>query len=282
MAAAVCSSRSRRPIVVAAVALALALVGCGGGGSEQAVAEPGVVPETVTTTGSTTTTVAVTSTTSIDEVRGPQDDGLRRVLLVGDSLTFGAIPALDEELSAQGVETRYVGFSATGLLSGQGWWNREITAQVEAWHPDVVVIEACCNYANGEPEYVDAAGQTVAADSEQMYTEWAAMAADAVARAGEEGAEVLWVTTPCVVEWEGSGTTATRVAMFNAISAGLGVELVDWAGALCPDGEFASTLEVDGVDVAVRADDGLHLTDAGDAVVAEVTWATIRPYLDGT
>ena len=274
MAATVRSSRPRRPIVV--VAVVLALLGCGGGGSEQAVAEQGVATEPVATT-----TMAVTSATSSDEVRGPQDDGLRRVLMVGDSLTFGAIPALDAELSSHGVGTRYVGYSATGLLSGQGWWNREITAQVEDWHPDVVVIEACCNYANGEPEYVEDSGQAVAADSEQMYTEWAAMAADAVERAGEEGADVLWVTTPCVVEW-GDGPTATRVAMFNEISAGLDVEQVDWAGALCPDGAFATSLEVDGAEVEVRAEDGLHLTDAGDAIIADVTWSTIRLYIEST
>lgn len=281
MAPTLSSLRPPRPLVVLVVTLAL--LGCGGGGSEHAVAQEGVASPSVdaTTTTTTTTTEPVPSTTSVEEVGSAVDDGVHRVLMVGDSLTFGAVPALDAELSGHGVEVRYVGFSGTGLLSGQGWWNREITAQVEEWQPDVVVIEACCNYANGEPEYVDDAGRAVVADSEEMYEEWAAMAVDAVDRAGDQGAAVLWVTTPCVID-SGYGYTATRVTMFNWISADLGVEQVDWEGALCPDGEFATSLDVDGAEVEVRAGDGLHLTDAGDAIVAKVTWTAIRPHLERT
>lgn len=231
-----------------------------------------VVHEGATTTTTTTTTTVPTTTTSA--AARPQADGHRRVLVVGDSLVFGAVPALDAALSEQRIETRYVGYPGTGLLSGQGWWNREITAQVEAWHPDVVVIEACCNYASGEPESTTEDGGTIAPDSGQMYEAWAAAAADAVERAGAEGAPVLWVTTPCVAETL-SGALRTRVDRFEQIVDGLGVERIDWAGALCPGGRYTPTLDVDGTSTEVRSADGLHLTDAGDAVVADVTAAAL-------
>ncbi len=209
------------------------------------------------------------------------DDGQRRVLLVGDSLMFDARGALEARLGEEAVETRYVGFPGTGLLSGQGWWNPEISAQVEEWAPDVVIIEACCNYAIGEPEYVTAAGETVVADSEQMFEEWADMAAEAVARARAGGAQVYWFTTPCVGGAVGDHHRP-RVDRFNGIGDAQAVERLDWRTVLCPDGAFTPVVEVNGQPTAVRAEDGVHLAPAGNELVAEVTWSTIAPAFDAS
>jgi hypothetical protein len=211
--------------------------------------------------------------------RAPGRDGNQRILFVGDSLVFEASLQMDARFEEAGVETRYVGHPGTGLLSGQGWWNREVSHAVETWRPDVVVLEACCNYRMAEPGYQLADGTTIQPGSAAMYAEWESKANDAVDRAGRYGASVFWVTTPAASPelWP---AYQDRIARFNEIYAGLGVELIDWNAVLTPDGTFTPTVDVDGQEVKVRDDDGLHFTAAGNALVVEATFEAVAPKFD--
>lgn len=221
-------------------------------------------------------TEAVPSTTHAEA--GPQRDGRRRVLFVGDSLMFQASDELADRFGANDVETRFIGYPGTGLLSGQGWWNREISAQVQAWQPDVVVIEACCNYSHDEPKYELPDGSAIVPDSEAMYRQWAKLAANAVDRAGRHGAEVFWVTTPAASVDE-EPEILTRIDRFNRISAALDATQLDWRSVLTPDGTYTQYLEVGGVPTQVRSADGLHVSDAGNVLLADATWEAVAPAL---
>ncbi|MCU1354516.1 MAG: hypothetical protein JWM05_3725 [Acidimicrobiales bacterium] len=193
-----------------------------------------------------------------------------RVLLVGDSLTYNGTPQLTDEMAAHAVDVAFVGGSGTGLLSEQDRWVRQIGEQVATFHPDVVVIEACCNYAVFEPGYVGADGLTLPPNSPAMYAAWARAARAAVRAASAGGAPVYWVVTPDA----GPQVTAdvrARVQRFNEISASLGVPLIDWRSTLEPAGRY--TLAIDGVQV--RRIDGLHFTAAGSRLVAATTWRAI-------
>jgi len=218
---------------------------------------------------------ALPSTAAVDQ-RGEWHR--RKVLLVGDSLMFQAFDAMTYLLAPHGVEVRYVGFSGTGLLSGQGWWLRDITRTVDAFRPDVVVVEACCNYGDLGPLYRDAHGHAVAPDSEAMYLHWAANARSAAERAGARGAKVFWVVTPDA-GYLVTRNIQTRIHRFNAISARLGVARIDWRAALEPAGTFTTSMRTPWGIAVVRKDDTLHLTSDGNAVVAEATVAAIRPAL---
>ena len=208
--------------------------------------------------------------------RDPSRDGRERILFVGDSMMIGASRQLSSRFGKAGVETRFIGYPGTGLLSGQGWWNREIGHAVETWHPDAVVIEACCNYRSGEPGYQLSDGTTIAAGSAAMYDQWRHQAKDAVRRAKAHGADVFWVVTPAVsdVLWP---AYKERIGRFNQISADTGATPVDWRKVLTPDGSFHLTLPVDGRNVKVRKDDGLHITEDGNALVVDETWKTVAP-----
>jgi hypothetical protein len=219
-------------------------------------------------------------TTATGRPLGPAaTDGRERVLFVGDSLTFGAKDQLTATFADHGVAAHFVGFPGTGLLSGRGFWLRGISDQVRTFHPDVVVIEACCNYANGEPEWVDARGHSVAPDSAEMFQLWTQHAREAVRRAEAGGATVRWVITPQAGPLVDAEVRA-RVERFEQIASGLGVERVDWRSAVEPDGHFTSTAVVDGARVAIRKEDDLHMTDAGSALVAAETWRTVAPAFD--
>lgn len=206
--------------------------------------------------------------------RSPGRDDRHRVLFVGDSMMIQASRQLDSRFTKAGAETRFIGYPGTGLLSGQGWWNREITHAVDTWHPDVVVIEACCNYQVSEPAYRLPDGTTIEKGSAAMYETWAAQTRDAVDRAGAHGAKVYWVTTPAVSDtlWPSYGK---RIERFQQSVEETGVDRIDWRKTLTPDGTFTPTLPIDGKQVRVRDPDGLHLTPEGNALVVEATWKAI-------
>jgi len=214
--------------------------------------------------------------TALDALaRDPGGDGKTRVLFVGDSLMLGASGEIERRFEEAGAETRFVGGYGTGLLSGQGWWVREIEEQVDTWRPDVVVIEACCNYGIGEPLFRTPEGVKVTPDTEDMYTWWAAQAEDAVDAAGAAGAAVSWVTAPAADDelWP---LYTERIPRFNEIVDDLGVARIDWSATLTPEGTFRATAPIDGKDVRIRDADGLHLTEAGNRLVVELTFEAIK------
>lgn len=210
--------------------------------------------------------------------RDPARDGHRRVLFVGDSMMFGVSALLELKFKGQDIETRFVGGYGSGLLSGQGWWLRELEHQVDTWHPDVVVLEACCNYGVGEPLFRDPEGAVVTSQTDDMYSWWKRQAEAAVDIAGRYGAEVFWVVTPSASEelWP---LYVDRIPRFNEIYRGLGVPLIDWRQALTPDGTFTPTKEIDGKAVRVRDPDGLHLAEAGNELVVQLTYDAVAPTL---
>ncbi|OWY59051.1 hypothetical protein B7486_76650, partial [cyanobacterium TDX16] len=50
-----------------------------------------------------------------------------------------------------------------------------------------------------------------------------------------------------------------------------GVTLLDWGEVLAPDGEFTWEVEADGRTARVRAEDGVHNTQFGNALLARAT-----------
>jgi hypothetical protein len=200
------------------------------------------------------------------------------VLLVGDSLLYALVPTLTATLADRGVTTHVAGGPGTGLLSGQMDWISQIQTAVDLADPEVVVIEACCNYgATPEhPEYdyrlID--GSAVVPDSSTMFDLWAQAADQAVEAAAAGGAQVLWVIAPPVPD---DHPLRARIERFNRIARHLVDEhpdlgYVDWERALTGlDGGLVDPVPLDdGTSEPLRVDN-IHLGPAADARVAAVT-----------
>ncbi|MFP5577813.1 MAG: acyltransferase family protein [Acidimicrobiia bacterium] len=211
-------------------------------------------------------------------------EAVDHVLLVGDSVMSQAYDRLQLRFAARGVATAYAGGPGTGPLFPQGSWAAQVQEWVAAQDPDVVVIEACCNYTL-EPErrYVDAAGAAVAPSSPEALVAWEHEVRALVDRAGSRGAQVLLVRFAPVQTNGWYGALEDHVAAVNAMYERLVAErddlgLVDWSGPLAPDGAFTPDLPgPDGTPVRVRLDDGVHLTPEGSDRVAG---ATVTEVLD--
>ncbi len=205
--------------------------------------------------------------------------GKGTVLLVGDSLMFQSQQEMNAQFNDRGWSTVYVGGSGTGPLDDHGRWGRDLTAQIDAHHPKVVVIEACCNYRG---PFTAADGSPVPPDSPAMYQAWERSARDLVSRAKAKGAAVFWVVTPPAKTTDPAyADYPTRIQVLDDVYRKLqGVTLIDWARTVAPFG-FSPTLPSPEGPIVVRVADGLHLTEDGAALVAKQTWASVAPALQG-
>jgi peptidoglycan/LPS O-acetylase OafA/YrhL len=201
-----------------------------------------------------------------------------RVLLVGDSVMGQAYEAFRGEFEEQGILTGYAGGPGTGPLQPQGDWARQIDRWVEEFDPDVVVMEACCDYTRPTSQvYVDPDGDAVLPNSDEVYRFWELEVLELIERARAGGAEVLFVLSPPVQTNGFYGPLEEHVTRLNELYRDLPVPLLDWGPVVAPGGEY--TWEVEGPDgrpEVVRAEDGVHMTPFGNRLLAELTLREIQ------
>lgn len=201
-----------------------------------------------------------------------------RVLLVGDSVMGQAYEVFRDEFGAAGITTGYAGGPGTGPLHPQGDWAGQIDRWVREFDPDVVVMEACCDYTQStDLPYVDPEGHTVLPNSEEAYRFWDLESRDLLRRAEAGGAHVVWVLSPPVQTNGFYGPLEEHVARVNQIYRHLPVQLLDWSQAVAPGGRYTWTLpDAQGQEQTVRVEDGVHMTEFGNRLIADLTLSTIE------
>ena len=200
--------------------------------------------------------------------------GVERALLVGDSVTGQAYPSFERIFAEAGITTGYAGGPGTGPLKPQDSWFEQVQEWVQTFDPDVVVIEACCDYANApEQLYVDEDGSQVLPNTEAAFVAWDREMRRVVEAAGAGGARVFVTELPPVQTNGFYGPLESQVERLNAMYRSLPVALVDWNRPFAnADGSYTETLPgPDGTPVVVRLPDGVHMTPPGSDLLAEVT-----------
>ncbi len=209
-----------------------------------------------------------------------RSDGHRvqRVMIVGDSVMWGAASAIDASFSAYGAQVHYVGLAATGPLWNNRLWLTWVREQLAAFRPDLVVFEACCLYpgavwpppTGGGQLYVNSQGVTVQPDTSLMYSEWEKACREMIAAARGAGATAWWATLPPATEVSRyyGATIPERVDRLNALYRSLGVPVVDWGVPAAAD-------------PSIRYPDGIHFTDAGYRVIGDYTRDATTRLVDG-
>lgn len=205
-----------------------------------------------------------------------------RVLLVGDSVAGQALDQFRDTFAAAGIAVGYAGGPGSGPLQPQGSWAVQIDRWVTEWDPEVVVLEACCDYSQPTRQlYVDADGNQVEPNTPEAYAAWNTETRDLTRRAAAGGASVIWVLSPPTNTNGFYGPLETHVAVTNAIYRRIagdtaGVSLIDWGESVAPGGEFTWDLpDAGGTATPVRLSDGLHLTDFGSQLIADQTLAAV-------
>lgn len=194
-----------------------------------------------------------------------------RVLVVGDSLVRGAEPELEAELTAMGIPHLIHGEPGSSLLSSfypYDWMQaaRDLVAQ---FHPTIVVAEQLGNY--WPPYVLDPSGNPIRAGTPEFAAAWARAAAQWADILTSEGARLYWVISPPKQDThEQVVVDQVNTTTFDAARTGEHLmRMIRWDLDLTNgSGQFLSSILIDGLQVKIRDDDGVHLTDAGSALGA--------------
>jgi lysophospholipase L1-like esterase len=250
------SRRALACIVVALLGAALVAAACGPDRRVSAAERP-PTPVTSVTAEPTTTTTTV-------PVAPP-----KKVLVMGDSVIWDAVPRVREGFGAAGIEVVSEAFPGTSLLGGTNV--RQTFRQVVTDHrPDVVVLGYTGVYL--PPYAVDDLGRPIELSSEAYWTAWTVAAAEATATFGSLGARVYWVLYP-----HDEITWAAQEMRMNDLYRGLrawypGVRFIDWRAPVSgPFGAPVDSLPLgpNGEIVPVRGPDGHHFSPDGTRTLAD-------------
>ncbi|MEJ5256401.1 MAG: acyltransferase family protein, partial [Acidimicrobiales bacterium] len=204
---------------------------------------------------------------------------LQRVLILGDSLVHQSYPSIRDRLTRAGVDSMVIGGPGQHLMKNDGAWQGELDRAITSYEPDLVLLESCCGW--GSPwqreTYRAPDGRVIEPDTPDSWAEWERLAYALTERARRGGRPVAWVLAPPAQTNGYYGPIEGRIDRVNDLYRRIarcdpGVGLVDWRVMSGADGAFAWDLpDADGRPVRIRADDGLHFTPAGQAVVADLT-----------
>jgi hypothetical protein len=221
-----------------------------------------------------TTGPAPASTEESGPVTDPAGVPLERVLLLGDSLVHQSARTLASRMHDAGIETRIIGGDGEHLLWNGEAWRAQLDAAMDAFDPQVVVLEACCGW--GSPwrteTVVATDGTPLQPDTDASWREWARMAAQLTDDARAQNRAVLWVVAPPAQTNGYYGPVEGRIGVANDIYRSLAscrpdVGLLDWTIVAGPSGEFVWSLpDGSGRPVQVRHSDGLHFNRAVEDV----------------
>ena len=206
-------------------------------------------------------------------VSGPASPAKSRsVLLVGDSLSIGLGKQLDAVFAGRpGVRFAHLGKVSSGLANPAFFnWDEQLTAQVKAHHPDLVLIMVG---ANDDKPLPALGGGQAAFGTKAWDAAYAARLAKlhAIVRAENPQAAVAYIGVPVM------GDPAFNALMLhvNGViektarslpdASYIDVEhtLADASGAYAPVARTA-----DGNVVKLRAEDGVHISGTGSRLLA--------------
>lgn len=200
---------------------------------------------------------------------------LRKLLVTGDSLSTPLDVQLARRLSSQGVEVVRDPHLGTGISkSFTVDWGQLAASQVRRHRPDAVVVFIGAN--EGFP--MPAAGGR---DVECCGPGWAAVYATRVRQMANTyrrngAARLYWITlpTPRDPDRQKISRVVNAAIAVGAAPWRAQVRVVDTVRTFTPDG-YRDAMDVRGTSTIVRQADGIHLNEAGAALLADELLARI-------
>ncbi len=208
----------------------------------------------------------------------------RQVALVGDSMMAVGLSAVLLRTTASDSKLHIVKAfrSGTGLARPDVFdWFSEYPAMIGHNRPDVVIVAIGANDAQG---YVDADGQTLTFGSEAWVASYRARVAAFMKLLMATGRQVIWIGLPPMKSPVYDAHTAEINRITYTVVSG-SPNAVWWNPTPyigSPDGSFRDLGEVESPTghrtiAHLRADDGIHLSDDGASLLAEVLLPCIEP-----
>lgn len=197
--------------------------------------------------------------------------GLHTLLITGDSLSTPLDLEIARRLGGHGVRVIRdphlgTGISKTDLVD----WGRLSVTQTNADHPDAVIVFIGANEGFPMPGPTGAQVQCCGADWAAIYANRTRQLMDTYRQAG--ASRVYWLTVPTPQE-------AARAQIERVVNAGIEVAAQPWRDQISvidtvpiftPGEHYRASMAVGGQQTIVRESDGIHLNQAGSALLAQI------------
>ncbi|MGZ6895914.1 MAG: DUF459 domain-containing protein [Acidimicrobiia bacterium] len=190
--------------------------------------------------------------------------GVRRVMLIGDSIMLQASCAVADGLAGLGITTTRRAVAGSGLLTGTPDWLATIGPLLRQDRPDAVVAIFVGNYLG--PPVRDASGNVIVADTPGFRAAWQQKAAQLSHAVHAAGARMYWVSPPPFA----LPPFHHADLLFDGYASLPGDHVIDAGPALAgKNGDEVGTLVTCGTPKVVRANDAAHLTDDGARIYGQ-------------
>lgn len=196
------------------------------------------------------------------------------LLATGDSTIEGIDSYVGERLSRV-ARTVSASRPGTGLSKAvDATWPQIAASQVRSHRPRVTMLSLGAN--DGFP-MTTAAGTTVTCCGDDWLAEYVQRARELMGVFTRDDGLLLWLDLP-VPRDERKAQVIARVnlAVRQAAEGVEDVRVVDLTSVITPGGVYTESLRRNGKDVRVRAQDGLHLSNAGASIAADEVLRTLR------
>lgn len=205
---------------------------------------------------------------SLSPGTAPAPVGSCTVLEIGDSLGNDLGWGLAGHVGpSSGLDLVQLDRSATGLANSSFYnWPAELAVGLSEYHPQLVLVSLGGNDEQG----LDVDGSAV----EFLTPAWESAYVDRiqqlVSEAAASGAYVMWVGLPVMEQHSYSAGIETLNSLYQqALAQTPTASFVStWSLFANPQGLFQTQAVVDGTATALRQSDGVHYSEAGEAVIA--------------
>jgi len=219
------------------------------------------------------TTVPSTSTTTTTVPRNPTARHPLRVLIVGDSLGSDLAAPLLTDLNATGATIVWTDtVISTGLTRLDYFnWVAELEYDVYKYKPDVVIGMMGANDPQGFP-----GPPYIAFNTPQWRAKYTRNVGQFFTIGRSSGRPFLWVSVPQISDPGRNQEFGVVRALQHQAAVAHGVHYFDADSVLSPNGRYAAYLRVGGQLALVRQPDGIHLTSAGGALLAQSVFVALE------
>jgi uncharacterized protein len=204
-------------------------------------------------------------------LRAPTPSNKLRVAVIGDSLSQGLGPAIEQWMNPSIVRVLSLGRPSTGLSREDYFnWQAGMRQIVEEFRPDLVFVLLGSNDAQAQ---ISRDGTAIPVGSVRWLQGYRERAASLLGEATRAGTHVVWVGIPIVKEhqrWD-FYRRVNDIYRDTASADPLGTYVDAWTPFEGRDGGYTAFVRNDRGDlVEVRATDGVHFTQTGYSFLARM------------
>ena len=205
---------------------------------------------------------------SVSPGAAPAPVGTCTVLEIGDSLGNDLGWGLARQVGpTSGLDLVQVDKSATGLANSSFYnWPAELSVDLNEYHPQLVLVSLGGNDEQG----LDVDGSAVGFRTPAWDAAYLERIQEVVSEATAVGAYVMWVGLPVMEQPSYSAGIETLNFLYQTALARTPTAsfVSTWSLFANPQGLFQTEAVVNGTATTLRQSDGVHYSEAGEAVIA--------------